>query len=280
MPINDVEPRHIAAVLAALDAAGLSKTSPRLRAHVAMIFNAAIANGDRDPLRGNPADSHLMRAMRPGTSKSDDEHYRRIELTDAPEKFRALQAAREAADDALMAAALDAWVVMASTALRPGEALKMQWSEVDLGKKLLTVAAPRMKGRKGKTKPHVVPLSSLALEVLERRSAACIGDNENVFGGLSAPPSHTYFAKAPKRVGLDLGTPHSWRSIFRDWAGEIGNIPPDLAEMALAHKLPKIQAAYRHGTSVGPRAPIMEAFARWLTDASADVIAFPTAARA
>ena len=47
-----------------------------------------------------------------------------------------------------------------SCALRPGEALKMQWSEVDLEKKLLTVAAPRMKGRKGKTKPHVVPLSS------------------------------------------------------------------------------------------------------------------------
>jgi hypothetical protein len=93
MSINDVEPRHIAAVLAAVDVAA-PKSSHRLRAHVAMIFNAAIANGDRDALRGNPADARLMRAMRPGNSKSDDENYRRIELNDAPKKLRALQAAR------------------------------------------------------------------------------------------------------------------------------------------------------------------------------------------
>ena len=235
MPINDVEPRHIAAVMAALDAKGLSKTSPRLRAHVAMIFNAAIANGDRDPLRGNPADSHLMRAMRPGTSKSDDEHYRRVELTDAPEKFRALQAAREAADSSLMVAALDAWLFMIGCALRPGEALRCAWGEVDLQKKLVTVAAPRMKGRKGKTKPHIVPLSALALGVLERRRALRLGDTENVFAGPDgAPPSHTYFAKAPGRAGLDCASPHSWRSVFSDWSGEIGNIAPDLREAALA----------------------------------------------
>jgi integrase len=156
----------------------------------------------------------------------------------------------------------------------------MQWSEVDFQKKLVTIAAARMKGRKGKTKPHTVPLNALALEVLERRRALRIGDSENVFAGPNgAPPSHTYFAKAPGRVGVDCAAPHSWRSIFRDWAGEIGNIPPDLAEMALAHKLPKIQAAYRHGTAVGPRAPVMEAYARWLTGDSADVIAFPTLSR-
>jgi hypothetical protein len=109
--INEIEPRHIAAVLAALDAAGIPKTGPRLRAHVAMIFDAAIANGDRDPLRGNPADARLMRAMRPGTSKSDDEHYRRVDLVDAPGKVQALQAARGVADGALMAASLE-WLVV------------------------------------------------------------------------------------------------------------------------------------------------------------------------
>jgi integrase len=205
LPINDIEPRHIAAVLAAVDAAGLSKSGPRLRAHVAMIFNAAIANGDRDPLRGNPADSHLMRAMRPGTSKSDDEHYRRIDLADAPHKLRALQAAREAADGALMGAALDAWLFMIVTALRPGEALKTQWSEVDFQKKLVTISAARMKGRKGKTKPHTVPLNALALEVLERRRALRIGDNENVFAG---PPAH-------HPTPISLSRRRGWGSILR-----------------------------------------------------------------
>ena len=150
----------------------------------------------------------------------------------------------------------------------------MQWSEVDLEKRLLTVAAPRMKGRKGKTKPHVVPLSTLALEVLERRRRLRIGDNPNVFGVDGPPPSHTFFALAPLKAGIKplladkpkspIGTPHSFRSLFRDWASEIGNIPPDISEMVLAHRLPKIQAAYRRDSGIGLRTPVMESYGRWL----------------
>ena len=82
-------------------------------------------------------------------------------------------------------------------------------------------------------------------------------------------------------MGLDLGTPHSWRSVFADWSGEIGDIAPDLREAALAHKLTAVQAAYRRGSSVSPRRPVMEAYAKWLMgDAGADVIAFPRAREA
>ena len=132
-----------------------------------------------------------------------------------------------------------AWLFMIATALRPSEALKTQWGEIDLQKKLATVAAARMKGREGKTKPHVVPLSALALEVLERRDRrvrAHTGDKDKdaaadaaafVFAGPNgAPPSHTFFALSPWKAGIKpllagnpktpLGTPHSWRSIFRD----------------------------------------------------------------
>ena len=49
-----------------------------------MIFNAALANGDRPLAMGNPADSKLIAAMRPGKGTSDDEHYPRIALADAP----------------------------------------------------------------------------------------------------------------------------------------------------------------------------------------------------
>ena len=136
-----------------------------------MVFNVALADGDRDPLRGNPADAGLMRAMRPGAFKANDEHYARIERADAPLAIKVLREARKVADGSLMTAALDAWLFMIATALRPGEALKCTWGEIDLPKKLATVSAVRMKGRKGKTKPHVVPLSTLALEVLARRQA-------------------------------------------------------------------------------------------------------------
>jgi integrase len=199
-----------------------------------------------------------------------------------------------------MAAALDAWLYMIATALRPTEARLTQWGQIDLQKKLATVAAARMKGREGKTKPHIVPLAALAVEVLERRDRVRVrahtGDKEKdaaadaaafVFAGANgAPSSHTYFALAPWKAGIKplladrpktpIGTLHSWRSVFRDWAADLGNIPPDLAEMALAHRLPKIQAAYRRDSGIGPRTPMMEAYSRWLTgDADSNVIAYP-----
>jgi integrase len=287
--MNEIVGRDVADVMNAVDAKGLAKTALRLRVRMAAIFNTALANGDLDLARGNPADAKLIAAMRPGKFAAEDEHYSRIPLADAPLAIAAIRAAREGASDTLLAAALDAWICMAACALRPSEALKMQWPEVDLEKRLLTVAAPRMKGRKGKTKPHVVPLSSLAVETLERRRRLRIGDNQNVFAGLDGPPpSHTYFALAPPKAGIKpllqdksktpLGTPHSWRSLFRDWASEVGNIPPDLAEMALAHRLPKIQAAYRRDSGIGPRTPVMESYGRWLSGGAEDnIVAFKRA---
>jgi integrase len=284
--MNDIVGHDVVDVMNALDAKGLSKTALRLRVHIAAIFNSALASGARDLTRGNPADAKLIAAMRPGKFAVDDEHYSRIALTDAPLAISALREARDATDDSLMAAAVDGWLVMAACALRPGEALKMQWSEVDLEKRLVTIAAPRMKGRKGKTKPHAVPLSSLALEVLERRRTLRIGDNPNVFGVDGPPPSHTFFALAPLRAGLKplladkpkspIGAPHSFRSLFTDWASDIGDFPPHLAEKALAHKLPKIQAAYRRDDGVGPRALMMESYAKWLCGVAEDnVVALP-----
>lgn len=124
--MNDIVGRDVADVMNALDAKGLSKTALRLRVHIAAIFNTAIANGDRDLTRGNPADARLIAAMRPGKFAGEDEHYARIPLADAPLAIAALRKAREGARDTLLGAALDAWVCMAACALRPSEALKMQ----------------------------------------------------------------------------------------------------------------------------------------------------------
>ena len=111
LPVNDITPDHIVAIMNAADAAGLRYTGYRLRAHLAAIFNTAIARRDRDALRGNPCDAGLIAAFRPGKFKADDEHYARIELTDAPLAIEALREARKAADGSLMTAALDCLAV-------------------------------------------------------------------------------------------------------------------------------------------------------------------------
>jgi integrase len=132
---------------------------------------------------------------------------------------------------------------------------------------------------------HAVPLSALALEVLERRRLeqrlkGYTGDA--VFPGQSGSPiGYAAFARAPAEVGVNAGTPHSWRSLFSDWAGDIGRVDPDLSEAALAHTLGKVRGAYRRQTAIEARRPVMEAYAKWLCgDAGADILAFPTSSRA
>jgi integrase len=112
------------------------------------------------------------------------------------------------------------------------------------------------------------------LAPLETRANVCTGDA--VFAAPSGSPlSYNSFAVAPKKAGIDAGTPHSWRSVFRDRCGEKDRVDWDLAEAALAHKLPKVQGSYRRMTAIEPRRPVMEAYARRLTGEGANVIPFP-----
>ena len=288
-PLNDIEPRHIIAIRSAANKGtvpepgqkrrGSKGPAPeagqRVQRRIRKILSAAIVTGERDRARGNPADAELIAAVLPSKRKGERPHFRRIEkIDDAPEAFRALCEARKGAQG-LMATSLDAWLFMIACAARPSEALHARWSEIDRAKRLWTVPKARMKAER----EHIVPLSALALEVLERRALVRIGDV--VFPGWSGSPvGYSNFAKAPSKLDLDLAAPHSWRSVFRDWCHSVGRISRDLAEEALAHSLGTVEGAYRRDPAVEARRPAMEAYSRWLIgDAGADVITFPKAPR-
>jgi integrase len=126
-------------------------------------------------------------------------------------------------------------------------------------------------------KAHSVPLSSIALAVLDRQTSRRVSDA--VFPGVAGGPlSYASFATAPAEAGIAAATPHGWRSIFRDWAGDIGGISRDLAEAALAHALSAVEASYRRATAVEARRPVMEAYGRWLAGEGVNVVVFPTRA--
>jgi integrase len=69
-------------------------------------------------------------------------------------------------------------------------------------------------------------------------------------GRSGSPLSYASFATAPAKAGIDACTPHGWRSCFRDWCGDIGDVPRELAEAALAHSLNATEGAYRRMTAV------------------------------
>jgi integrase len=254
--------------MTAAEEGGAPRVAGRIRLRIEQVINAAIAKGWRSPTLGNPASAKLVKAVRPTGRRAADEHFRRIPLDDAPAVFRKLRVLSEDST------AISAWVWTIATAARPGEeALKAQWSEVDLHKKLWTVPAARMKGGKA----HIVPLSSVALAVLERQARVRTGDA--VFPGLSGSPlSYTAFSRAPAKAGIDAGSPHSWRSIFRDACGDRLRVDRDLAEAALSHTLGAVEGAYRRETAIDARRPVMEAYANWLMGEGVNVIAFKSRA--
>ena len=281
LPVNDIVATHVATVVRAAAADGNLETGKRVQQRIRKIINGAIARGERDPLRGNPADAELIGAIVPLKRKTV--HFRRIQLDDAPAVFRALHEALGRATGP-KSAELAAWVFMIACSLRPSEALHARWGEISLDKKLLVIGRERMKS----DREHRVPLSSLAIEILERRDRVRVrtGDEKvdaavAVFAGVSGgPPGYTNFALAPKREGIDAGSPHSWRSVFSDWRGNKTNFPRELGEFALAHLVPGVAGDYQRETAPERRVELMTAYSRWLAgDAGAEVIVFPAPAR-
>ena len=156
-------------------------------------------------------------------------------------------------------------------AVRIDDALEARWAEGDFDRRLWALPPEKMKS----AKQHVVPLSTAALAVLDRQQR--VRTSNAVFPGRSGSPlSYASFATAPAKAGIDACTPHGWRSCFRDWCRDIGDVARDLAETALAHSLNATEGAYRRITAVERRREVMTRYADWLNDERGKVLAFPT----
>ena len=152
------------------------------------------------------------------------------------------------------------------TAARSGETRGMTWDELDLSTATWIVPAHRMKAKA----LHRVPLSSRAVELLEKRRALA-RHPELVFpsprGAVLTDMALTKFLRTHKAVSDVPGrvaTAHGFRSSFRDWASENG-VSRDLAERALAHTIRNaVEAAYHRTDLLEQRRSVMEAWAAYV----------------
>jgi integrase len=267
--LDRIELSHILTIMQRAEEAGVSETGRLVRARIERVINAAMAKGHCDAARRNPADGKLIAAARPSKRKGERPHFRAVDLNDAPAVFKALKARAETNS------AFAAWCFMIACAARPSEALNAQWNEVDVTQKLWVLSPQRMKSAKA----HTVPLSSVALEIVDRQARVRTG--HAIFpGGSGSAISYDSFAKAPMKAGIDAACPHGWRSCFRDFCGDIADVPRNLAEAALAHSLGATEASYRRRTAVEKRRSVMQRYADWLNGETAQVIAFPTGRKA
>ena len=125
------------------------------------------------------------------------------------------------------------WTIL--TAARSGEARGTRWYEIDLENNIWTVPGERMKGGK----PHRVPLSTAALDVLEEAKPLLDGFSDLVFPSpmkRGYPLSDMTLMMNLRRLGLAEKTVvHGYRSSFRTYALEQTDVPWEVCEAALAH---------------------------------------------
>jgi integrase len=148
------------------------------------------------------------------------------------------------------------------TACRSGEVRGAKWDEFDLGGKVWTIPAERMKAKR----EHEVPLSNAVLALLKSMPK----DGEIVFPGTKKQPlSDMSLTAVIRRMNDDKPlwtdangkgiTVHGFRSSFRMWAAETTNFPREVAEHALAHQLPDaVERAYQRGSQFTKRTALME----------------------
>ena len=79
------------------------------------------------------------------------------------------------------------------------------------------------------------------------------------------PISDVTMTKLLRDDGIAGVTVHGFRSSFTDWAAEATDFPKEVADKALAHKLPnKVEAAYRRTDFFEKRCSLMNLWADYL----------------
>ena len=146
------------------------------------------------------------------------------------------------------------------TAARTNEVIGARWEEIDLGNKLWTIPAERMKAGRD----HAVPLSPRAATIMGEMR---VYGKEWCFPGQRKTKqlSNMAMLETLKRMERSDLTVHGFRSTFRDWCAEQTAYPQYVAEMALAHQIKNAaEAAYRRGDLLEKRRRLMADWAKYV----------------
>ncbi len=228
-----------------------TETASRVRGRVEAILDWATVNGYRTG--ENPArwKGYLDKLLPSPQKVTKVKHHAALPYSDVAAFVSDLRGR-----DGVSARALEFAIL---TAVRSGEVIGAQWSEIDLANALWIIPAERTKA----DREHRVPLSDRAVEILQ--SLPREKGNDFVFiGPRKKGLSNMALGMTLRRMNRADITVHGFRSTFRDWAAEQTSYANEVAEMALAHTVgDKVEAAYRRGDMLERRVRIMTDWARY-----------------
>ena len=245
-PVDQITAADLLSVLEPI-AATTTTAAEKIRRYVGTVLARAVGLGHRSD---NPAVAVKSLLPANGHKTKHQAAMPHAEIGAALGRLRELDA---------YTVAKDALEFLILTAGRSAEIAGARWDEIDLDAETWTIPADRTKTGA----EHVVTLSRLAIEVLERASQHAGDATGLVFvaargGQMQRPILSRVLAKIDKNA-----TVHGFRSSFRDWAAE-SEVPRDVAESVLAHVVGVVEGAYLRSGLVERRRPVMQAWADYL----------------
>ena len=247
MPVDTIGTNDVLAVLRPLWESRC-ETASRLRGRIERILARATVVGHRSG--ANPATwrGHLQEALPARSEVQPVEHFRAMEYRDLPGFMVELR------QNDTVSAVAPRFLIL--TAARAGEVLGARWTEIDWTEKTWTVPATRAKTNR----EHIVPLSTGALAALREVEPLRGVSGDFVFpgskGGRLWPTTLLVLLQQQMNRAV---TAHGFRSTFRDWCGDEGDVPRELAEASLAHVIKdQTERAYRRKTAVERRRGVMQ----------------------
>jgi integrase len=252
-PIREITTRELLDLLLDIEK-NLPPTAHRAKGIAGQVLQFAVTNGYAD---FNIA-LNLKKVLKPRRKRH------RAALT-SPQEIAGLMTRIEAYPGS--AAVRSALWFSLYTFQRPGEVRGATWDEMYLESALWRIPEGRMKNGR----PHVMPLSRQALEILEflKRLSARTGGSPFLFPAKSsnaAPINETTLCKAIRTMGYtdEQMTAHGFRALASTNLNERG-WDSDVIELSLAHvERNATRAAYNHAERLKERREMMQAWADWL----------------
>jgi integrase len=249
LPVNEIKPLVLLNVLRRMESRGATEKAKKVRQRCSEVFRYAIVTGRAEY---NPA-ADLTSAM----SGHESKHYPFLTVEELPDFFKALSS-YTGSPLVVLAARL-----LILTGVRTGELRGAFWSEFDLEKGVWEIPAERMKMKR----PHLVPLSTQALEIVQQLKVMS-GQYPLVFPGRNEPRktmSEASINQVFKRIGYTgKVTGHGFRHTMSTILHEEG-FNTAWIETQLAHvDKNAIRGTYNHALYLEGRREMMQWYADYI----------------
>lgn len=251
-PIAEIKAPELVATLRRIEERGAVETAHRVLQYCGQIFRYAKVTGRAE----HDISQDLKGALRPV------KHSHHAAITDPKAIAELLRAIDSYQGNLITKCALRLAPLFF---VRPGELRKAEWAEIDLDKAEWNIPAERMKMRQ----PHLVPLSSQAIEILCELQALT-GGGRYVFPGARTndrPMSDNAILAALRRMNYDKNemSGHGFRAMARTVLDEVLEVRPDFIEHQLAHAVRDPNGrAYNRTSHISGRQKMMQSWADYL----------------